>query len=260
MRIVSWNINSVRARSENFLQFVNRTHPDIICLQEIKCQNKDFPQNLADDCGFNAYIHGQKSYNGVAILSNSPLEAVFKGLSVDEEPEEQARFIEGRFTLGQMSVRLLNGYFPNGNPLGSEKYLYKLDRLNAVLNLARDALKNNEDFILCGDFNIIPEEIDVKNPENWKNDALFQQDVREIYREFCHLGLTDALRMRYPQEEIYTFWDYQGGARRKNDGVRIDHFLLSPRVADRLVSAEVIECERDIEKASDHAPIMIELR
>jgi exodeoxyribonuclease III len=259
MRIVSWNINSIRARAENFTDFCRRVAPDAICLQEIKCQNQDFPHHLSDDCGFNAYVNGQKSYNGVSILSKSPLEDVSLILPGDEA-DVQARFIEGKLIVRRSAIRLINGYFPNGNPIASEKYEYKISWLRRLLSLVKEAMKNHEDFILCGDFNIIPEEIDVKNPQNWQNDALFQPEVRQIYREFLYLGLTDAVRSLHPAQAIYSFWDYQGGARRKNDGIRIDHFLLSPRLADRLIAAEVIDTERDTEKASDHAPVMIEIQ
>lgn len=258
MRIVSWNVNSVRARLANVTDFLIRTAPDIVGVQELKCLEEAFPYDAIEDSGYRAYVKGQKSYNGVAFLSKTPVEDVVSTLP-GFEADEQARYIEGAVSYDSLYLKIINCYMPNGNPLGSEKYTYKLNWLRALQDRVKNALKDEEDFILCGDFNIIPEARDVKNPDNWRGDALFQQEVREIYREFLYLGLTDAVRALHPSEEIFTFWDYQGGARRKNDGIRIDHFLLSPRIADRLQSVRVLDGERDKEKASDHAPVMIEL-
>jgi exodeoxyribonuclease III len=257
MRIATWNVNSVNARLETVLRWFEEAAPDVACLQEIKCVDEKFPTEAFERLGYNAAVHGQKSYNGVAILSKAPLEDVRKGLPGDDG-DEHARYLEAVVS-GPRPVRVASIYLPNGNPIATEKFDYKLrwmERLNAH---ARELLSYEEPLALVGDYNVIPEPRDAAHPENWLGDALFQPQSREAFRALKWLGLTEAYLEADGAPEAYTFWDYQAGAWQRNNGIRIDHALLSPQAADLLQSCEIHKHVRGWDKPSDHVPLVIDL-
>ena len=254
MRIASWNVNSINARLETVLRWFEEAKPDVACLQEIKCVDEKFPAEALERLGYNVAVHGQKTYNGVALVSKTPLEDVRRGLPGDET-DEQARYIEALVS-GPTPVRVASIYLPNGNPAGTEKFTYKLawmERLNAH---ARDLLAYEEPLALMGDYNVIPEPRDAAHPENWVDDALFRPESRAAFRALKWLGLTEAFMAIDGAPESYTFWDYQAGAWQRNLGIRIDHLLLSPQAADRLENVVIHRDERDKEKPSDHVPVV----
>ena len=258
MQIATWNINGVKARLETALAWLREAKPDVACLQEIKSVDENFPGLAFEELGYNVATHGQKGFNGVAILSRRPLEDVQIRLPGDES-DEQARYLEALVPGDNGVCRVASLYLPNGNPVDTEKYPYKLawmDRLNAH---ARKQLALEEPFVLAGDYNIIPRERDAARPKDWVNDALFLQTSREKFRELQGLGFTDALRALDDSDGVYTFWDYQAGAWQKNNGIRIDHLMLSPQAADALVSVRVDKHVRGWEKPSDHVPVIVEL-
>ena len=257
MRIATWNVNSVNARLETVVRWFEEASPDVACLQEIKCVDEKFPAEAFERLGYNLAVHGQKSYNGVAILSKTPLEDVRRGLPGDES-DEQARYLEAVVS-GSRPVRVASIYLPNGNPIATEKFAYKLawmERLNAH---ARELLRYEEPLALVGDYNVIPEARDAAHPENWLGDALFQPQTREAFRALKWLGLTEAYMEVDGSPEAYTFWDYQAGAWQRNNGIRIDHALLSPQASDLLRSCVIHKDVRGWEKPSDHVPVVIEL-
>jgi exodeoxyribonuclease III len=257
MKIATWNVNSVNARLETVLRWFEEAQPDVACLQELKCVTEKFPAEAFERLGYNAAVHGQKTYNGVAILSKSPLEDVRRGLPGDET-DEQARYIEAVVS-GPSPVRVASIYLPNGNPIGTDKFAYKLrwmERLNAH---ARELLAYEEPLALMGDYNVIPEPRDAAHPENWTDDALFQPESREAFRALKWIGLTEAYLAADGAPEAYTFWDYQAGAWQRNNGIRIDHALLSPQAADLLRGCEIHRHARGWDKPSDHVPLVIEL-
>ena len=257
MRIATWNVNSVNARLETVLRWFEEAAPDVACLQEIKCVDEKFPTEAFERLGYNAAVHGQKSYNGVAILSKAPLEDIRKGLP-GEDGDEHARYLEAVVS-GPRPVRVASIYLPNGNPIATEKFDYKLrwmERLNAH---ARRLLAYEEPLALVGDYNVIPEPRDAAHPENWLGDALFQPQSREAFRALKWLGLTEAYLEADGAPEAYTFWDYQAGAWQRNNGIRIDHALLSPQAADVLRSCEIHKHVRGWDKPSDHVPLVIDL-
>jgi len=251
--ITSWNINSLKARRTHVDNYLRDPAPDILMVQELK--GLDFPpaqdfQNL----GYHTAAVPQKAYNGVAVFSKTPIEIINTRLPGDET-DEQARYIE--FETNNM--RLINVYCPNGNPVGTEKYTYKIAWMNRLKVRLKRLLDTNIPFIIGGDFNVIPEPKDCYDPNAWKDDALFRLETRQIYREILNLGLTEAFRTFNNAPEQYTFWDYQAGAWPKNNGIRIDHFLLSPCMADRLQNCTIDKKPRALEKPSDHTPITIEI-
>lgn len=257
MRIATWNVNSVNARLETVLRWFEEASPDVACLQEIKCVDEKFPAEAFERLGYNAAVHGQKSYNGVAILSKAPLEDVRKGLPGDDG-DDHARYLEA-VVGGPRPVRVASIYLPNGNPIGGEKFDYKL-RWMARLNAhARALLAYEEPLALVGDYNVIPEPRDAAHPENWTGDALFQPESREAFRALKWLGLTEAYLEADGAPGAYTFWDYQAGAWQRNNGIRIDHALLSPQAADLLRGCEIHKHVRAWEKPSDHVPLVVEL-
>jgi exodeoxyribonuclease-3 len=258
MRIATWNINGVKARIASLLTWLRTAEPDIVCLQEIKTVDEGFPRLEIESLGYNVATHGQKGFNGVAILSKHPIEDVSRGLPGDPD-DPQARYIEAVVPAGERIVRVGGLYLPNGNPIGGDKFAYKLAWLDRLEAHARALLALEEPLVLCGDFNIIPEAEDAKTPAAWVNDALFQPESRRAWRRLLALGLTDAVRAVHPQAGVYTFWDYQAGAWQKDNGIRIDHLLLSPSAADRLVDAGVDRTPRGWEKPSDHTPAWVEL-
>jgi exodeoxyribonuclease-3 len=258
MRIATWNINSVRLRLDLVLAYLRDVAPDVLCLQEIKCQDEAFPRLEIEAAGYNVAVHGQKSYNGVAILSKAPMECV-PGLPGDET-DEQSRYIEAVIPFGPRVVRVGCLYLPNGNPLGTEKYTYKLAWMDRLIAHARELLKHEEVFVLAGDYNVIPDARDVYDPAGWVGDALYALPTRQKFRELLALGFTDALRATTDNAKQYTFWDYQAGCWPKNLGLRIDHLLLSPQAADRLVDVTIDREMRAKDKPSDHVPVRVDLR
>ncbi len=260
MLIATWNVNSVNARLPLVLDWFARASPDVAVLQEIKCVDEKFPTEDFERLGYNVAVHGQKTYNGVAMLSKTPLEDVRRGLpGSDGWPDgDHARYIEA-VTGGATPVRVGGIYLPNGNPIGTEKFAYKLAWMERLRAHAADLLKLEERLILAGDYNIIPEAEDADKPETWLGDALFQPESRNAFRAIKNLGLTDAYMQADGAAGGYTFWDYQAGAWQRNHGIRIDHLLLSPQAADRLSSVTIHRDERDLEKPSDHVPVVAEL-
>jgi exodeoxyribonuclease-3 len=254
MRIATWNVNSVRQRLDHLVAWLRDTAPDIVCLQEIKCVDEAFPREAIEALGYNVVTHGQKTFNGVALLSKYPLEEATPRLAGDEE-DVHARFLEGVVSLKSGVVRVACLYLPNGNPPETEKYTYKLKWMARLLEYSKQRLKTEEKLILAGDFNVIPAPSDVYNPAAWTGDALFKPQTRESFQALLGLGLTDALRAVTDAPGQYTFWDYQAGAWQKNWGIRIDHLLLSPQAADRLVDVGIDKHVRSWEKPSDHVPI-----
>ncbi len=252
--IASWNVNSVNARLEHLLRWLKDSAPDIVLLQELKCAEERFPRLEIEDAGYNVAVAGQKAYNGVAILSKTPIEVERTTLPGDDS-DLQARYIEA-FT---GSVRVASIYLPNGNPVPGDKFSYKLDWMERLYQHTRNLLELDEALVLGGDYNVIPEEEDVYNPESFINDALFQPQSRAALRKIIHLGLTDAYRAITQEGGQYTWWSYRAGAWNKNNGVRIDHLLLSPQAADRLQSCDIYRAPRGWEKPSDHTPIWCEL-
>lgn len=258
LRIATWNINSVRLRIGHLTAFLEEAKPDILCLQEIKCMDDAFPASEIEDMGYNIAVHGQKTFNGVAILSRLPLEDVTRGLPGDEA-DEQSRYIEAVVSVASGAVRVASIYLPNGNPVNTEKYAYKLKWMDRLTAHAQSLLALEEPFVLAGDYNVIPHARDAAKPEQWVEDALFLPQTRAKFQGLLNIGLTEALRACDDSEGLYTFWDYQAGAWQRNNGIRIDHLLLSPQAADHLKDASIHKHLRALEKPSDHVPVLIDL-
>ena len=258
MRIATWNVNSVRARLPRLVPWLEEHRPDVVCLQEIKSIDENFPGSRIEELGYNVALHGQKGFNGVAILSKHPLADLRKGLPGDPS-DTQARYLEATISCGDGAIRVASIYLPNGNPVESEKYGYKLGWMDRLRQHAKDLLELEEAFVLAGDYNVIPSDLDVHNPQAWAEDALFRSQTRAKFHAFTNLGLTDALRACHQDANQYTFWDYQAGAWQKNNGIRIDHLMLSPQAADRLRACEIDRFTRAWESPSDHVPVWIEL-
>ncbi|MEW5686011.1 MAG: exodeoxyribonuclease III [Pseudomonadota bacterium] len=257
MRLATWNVNSVNARLETVVRWFEAAQPDVACLQEIKCVDEKFPAEAFERLGYNVAVHGQKTYNGVALLSKHPLEDVRKGLPGDDT-DEQARYIEAVVS-GPQPVRVASIYLPNGNPVPTEKFAYKLGWMARLHAHAQSLLEWEEPFALMGDYNVIPEPRDAEFPKNWADDALFQPESRQAFRALKNLGLTEAYLQADGAPGAYTFWDYQAGAWQRNNGIRIDHALLSPQAADLLTGVTIHRDVRSWDKPSDHVPLMIEL-
>lgn len=260
MRIATWNVNSVNARLEGVLAWFEAQAPDVAVLQEIKCIDEKFPTEAFERLGYNVAVHGQKTYNGVALLSKFPLEDVRRGLPFlhEDETDEQARYIEAVIAAPR-PVRVCGIYLPNGNPLGTEKFDYKLAWMRRLHAHAQGLLAFEEPLVIAGDYNVIPEVEDVANPEAWLGDALFQPQSRGAFRALKNLGFSDAYMQVDGAPGGYTFWDYQAGAWPRNLGIRIDHLLLSPQASDRLTEVVIHRDVRDTEKPSDHVPVVAEL-
>jgi exodeoxyribonuclease-3 len=254
MRIATWNVNSIKQRTENVLSWLKERQPDIVCLQETKCVDEAFPREPFEALGYNVALHGQKAFNGVAVLSKLPFDDVSTGLSGDGD-DPQARFLETVVSAGGGVVRVASLYLPNGNPPDTDKYTYKLAWMNRLIAYARERMGLEEPLILAGDYNVIPAPEDVYEPAAWTGDALFLPQTRERFRSLANLGFTDAIRAVSDAPGLYTFWDYQAGCWPKNRGLRIDHLLLSPQAADRLVAAGIDKHVRSWEKPSDHVPV-----
>ncbi len=261
MKIATWNINGVKARIDSLLAWLKEATPDIACLQEIKSVDEGFPRAEIEALGYNVETHGQKGFNGVAILSKLRFDEVNRGLPQipgSDDVDEQSRFIEGVFSTDRGVLRVACLYLPNGNPLGSEKFPYKLAWMKRLEAWARDRLALEEPLILAGDWNVIPMPIDCLDPKLWENDALYQPESRAALRAIANLGFIDAIRSVTDAPKTYTFWDYQAGAWQRNNGIRIDHLRLSPEATPNLRSAAIDKHVREWEKPSDHVPVWID--
>jgi exodeoxyribonuclease-3 len=257
MRIATWNVNSIKQRLEHLLRVLKDMQPDVICLQELKCVDEAFPRQDIEGLGYNVATHGQKAYNGVAILSKRPLEDARRNLP--GEPDEQARYLEGVISTDKGAIRVASIYLPNGNPIGTPKFDYKLAWMDRLKAHAQSLLRTEEPVVLAGDLNVIPEPRDARYPQNWASDALFQPETRAKFRDMLNTGFDDAFRTCDDGEGHYTFWDYQAGGWQRNNGIRIDHFLLSPQATDRLAGVEIHKETRGWDKPSDHVPVSIDL-
>ena len=259
MRIATWNVNSIKAHLEAVTTWLNEAKPDVLCLQEIKCEDQNFPTSVFEELNYNSAVFGQKTYNGVAILSKFPLENIVRGLPGDAS-DEQSRYIQAIVVDGSRGATVASIYLPNGNPTDSPKYPYKLAWMDRLIAHTKDLLKHEEALILAGDYNVIPNVVDAKTPGQWVKDALFLPTTRAKFQELEALGLTDAFRALHPTAaNQFTFFDYQAGAWQKENGIRIDHMMLSPQAADRLVSARIEKHVRGWEKPSDHVPLVVEI-
>jgi exodeoxyribonuclease-3 len=258
MRFATWNINSIRQRIDNLVAWLGERAPDVVCLQETKCVDEAFPREPLEALGYNVAVHGQKTFNGVAILSKFKFDEVTPRLPGDTG-DDHARFLEATISTAGRVVRVASIYLPNGNPPDTEKYSYKIKWMERLSHYVRERLKLEEQLILAGDYNVIPTPADVHDPQAWASDALFLPRTRETFHALLHLGLIDAVRATSGASSLYTFWDYQAGAWQKNKGIRIDHLLLSPQAADRLIEAGIDRHVRSWEKPSDHVPVWADL-
>ena len=257
MKIATWNVNSVRQRTEHLRRYLRDAKPDVLCLQELKCVDAAFPYLEVEAEGYNAAVHGQKGFNGVALLAKAPIEVV-RGLPGDPD-DEQARYIEAVIPYGEGIVRVASIYLPNGNPPQTEKYSYKLAFMDRLIAHAKYLLTLEEPLVLAGDYNVIPAPCDAPIPPPGRAMRCFCRKRRARFRSLLNLGLTDALRAASDESRLYTFWDYQAGAWQRNKGIRIDHLLLSPLAADRLIEVTIDKQRRGEDKPSDHVPVEITL-
>ncbi len=252
IKLATWNINSIKVRLPHVVAWVKQHRPDLLLLQEIKCVSDAFPTSELESLGYHCTVNGQPAYNGVALLSLEKPERIATSLLADDT---QARFLD----IAYNDLRVLNIYAPNGNPIGTEKFDYKLRWLRALHSYAAELRQARQAFVIAGDFNIIPHDRDARRPDEWIHDALFQPESQHAWHELVHLGLSDAFRTLHPEQTEYTFWDYQAGSWQRNNGIRIDHALLSPTVADRLHRCWIDKEQRAQERPSDHVPLVVEL-
>ena len=257
MKIISWNVNSVRARITNILEYIKDTLPDILFLQEIKTQEESFPYEDFKNVGYVSHVFGQKSYNGVAIISKVKIENLKKDFIKDDL--NQARIISGEILLKKKKINLINIYAPNGNPINTDKYEYKKNWLKKFITRIKKELSKNSNILIAGDFNIIPEEIDVYDFKRYENDALGKLEIRKKFREILNLGFNDIYRQKNKNKQEYTFWDYFAGSWQKNYGMRIDHFVLSNNLLENVTSININKKPRSKTKPSDHTPIELEI-
>jgi len=257
VKIISWNVNSVRARILNILDYIKAEKPDILLLQEIKTENVNFPSDEFKKLGYESYVFGQKSYNGVAILSKVKIDNI--KLDFIKDDLKQSRIICGDIKINQKKIKIINIYVPNGNPIKTEKYEYKINWLNKFLKSVKKTLVNEKNIIISGDFNIIPEEIDVHDHTRYLNDALFKIEIRKIFRELLNYGFKDIFRLLKKNKQEYTFWDYMAGSWQKNYGLRIYHFLISDNLLENIKNIEINKKPRSKSKPSDHTPIELEI-
>jgi exodeoxyribonuclease-3 len=267
VKIASWNVNSVKVRLPHLLDFLKNAQPDVVCLQETKCLAEEFPQLEIRALGYHTEALGQRAYNGVALLSREPARAVVRGLPDPGGPgeggDDQARYIEASFSApgsaGDGEVRVASLYLPNGNPAATDKFTYKLAWMDRLAAHVEKLLGREIPFVLAGDYNVCPADEDVYDPVAWRDDALCRIETRSRFRTLLNLGLIDAYRVFHRESHRYTFWDYQAGRWNRDEGLRIDHLLLSPQAADRVVACEIDKTPRAKERASDHTPIWCEL-
>lgn len=257
MKIISWNVNSLKMRLPILEKLVAEEKPDVILLQEVKCMTDAFPYLEVEGLGYNVAVHGQKTFNGVAILSRSPIEDVTKGIPGFED--EQARYIECFTNVGNIGVRVASVYVPNGQSVGSDKFEYKLKFMNALHSHMNNMLKYEEAYVVAGDINIAPEDIDVYDPKKMDGEIGFHIEERKALRGVFDLGFYDAFRIKHPEKQEFSWWDYRGRSLAANEGLRIDNILLSPEATDMLSDAHILKSYRMLEKTSDHAPISCEL-
>lgn len=252
MKIATWNVNSIKARTEHVKRWLGANQPDLLIIQELK--GLEFPTETFEEIGYKSNAVTQKAYNGVAIFSKEEQDVVLNALPGDAE-DEQARYLE----INYKGVRVINIYMPNGNPVDTDKYTYKLDWMDRLYKRLKELREQNITFVIGGDFNVIPADEDCHDPAAWRGDALFRPETHAKWNSFLNLGLYDSFRIVNNKAEQYSFWDYQAGAWPKNNGIRIDHFLLSPPLVDKLINCTIDKGPRGEEKASDHTPVMLEL-
>ena len=257
MRISSWNVNSVRARIVNILNYLKSSNPDILMIQEIKTEEKNFPFNDFKNLGYLSHVFGQKGYNGVAFLSKVKIDKI--NIKFIKDQNNQSRIIVGDIKNKSKLIKLINIYVPNGNPIDTEKYEYKKNWYDAFIKKVKKILIENENIIIGGDFNVIPEEIDVYDHKKYENDALFKLEIRKKFRELINLGFYDIYRYLNKDKQAYTFWDYMAGSWQKNHGMRIDHFLVSNNILSSIKSMNIDKKSRSRVKPSDHTPIELEI-
>ena len=262
MKIASWNVNSVKVRLPHLLDFLQDAQPDVLCLQETKCLADDFPRLEVEALGYHVEALGQRAYNGVALVSRQPARDIVRG--VPDLADEQARYLEASFSSSGGGtdggeVRVASIYVPNGNPAGTDKFTYKLAWMERLVAHARELLRREMPFVLAGDYNVCPADEDVYDPVAWRDDALCRLETRARFRALLHLGLSDAYRAFHPEPHRYTFWDYQAGRWHRDEGLRIDHLLLSPQAVDRVAACDIDKRPRGKDRASDHTPIWCEL-
>lgn len=251
IKIATWNVNSIKARTDIVLRWLADNPVDILCIQELKCETDAFPYDAFKAIGYHALVHGQKAYNGVAILSREDIKDHHIPVLHDE-----SRII----TTTYKNINIINIYAVNGNPVGTEKFDKKMMWTRGLITLLENHIADNTDTILLGDFNIIPTPLDAAHPDAWVNDALYQPESKALYREMINLGYTDTWRALYPNDPSYTFWDYQAGAWDRNHGIRIDFILSSPRIFDRVVDCRIDSTPRGWDKPSDHVPVIVEIK
>ena len=254
MKIATWNVNSIKARLPTVLKVLEAIECDVVCLQELKCETDAFPYLEIEDAGWTCAVHGQKSYNGVAILSRMPMEDIETGLPGDET-DEQSRYIEATI-ISDQPIRVASLYLPNGNPAPGPKYDYKLDWMERLAKRAETLLETEDPFVLAGDYNCIPRDVDCWEPAVWADDALKLPPTLAAFQRLKNLGLTEAYEALDNRAHQYSFWDYQRSAFQKDHGIRIDHILCSPQAADRLNGISIYRDARALEKPSDHVPVI----
>ncbi len=257
MKISSWNVNSVRARIQNIVSYIKKSKPDVLMIQEIKTENKNFPVNDFSDLGYESHIFGQKSYNGVALITKKKITNI--NIKLLNDKNKQSRIISGDISIYSKNIKLINIYAPNGNPINTEKYDYKKYWFNMFIKEVKKILTKNKNIIIGGDFNIIPEKIDVYDYERYENDALFKLEIRKKFRELINLGFCDGYRFLNKDNQEYTFWDYMAGSWNKNYGMRIDHFLASNNILGNVKNVSINKEPRGKFKPSDHTPIELEI-
>ena len=257
MKISSWNVNSVRARINNILYYIKSSKPDILMIQEIKTEEKNFPFNDFKSLGYDSFVFGQKSYNGVAIISKINISKI--DLQFIKDKNKQSRIITGDIKNKSKIIKLINIYVPNGNPINTEKYSYKKDWYDSFIKKIKKIYSENANIIIGGDFNVIPEKEDVYDYTKYEDDALFKLEIRKKFRELINIGFHDVFRYFNKNRQEYTFWDYMAGAWQKNHGMRIDHFLASSSLLDCIKKININKSPRSKEKPSDHTPIELEI-
>lgn len=259
MLIATWNVNSIKAHLNSALEWCKDAVPDVLCLQETKCEDGNFPANAFEELGYTCALFGQKTYNGVAILSRLPIENIRKGLPGDDT-DEQSRFVSATVLDGARAITVCCIYLPNGNPQPGPKFDYKINWMRRLKEHVSELMQHEEPLVVTGDYNVIPTPADARNPKAYVTDALFQPESRSMYAQLTSMGLTDAVRAANPLNSgLYSYWDYQAGAWQKNNGIRIDHVLLSPQAADLLQSTHIYKDVRGHEKPSDHVPVAVTL-